>query len=119
MKTKYDFNKQKFCEGLTADKLKALGFTNHYKPVWYYNRVVSPDFKFGGVTFNVSIELNNIQKSEIDILDEAFLQPLIPLFNYYMNESDYESLTKYQMTCVDNSDKIIQWLIDNNVIYFE
>lgn len=119
MKTKYNFNKQKFCEGLTAEKLKDLGFTNHYKPHWYYNRIISPDLKYGGVTINVSIDLKNIEKSEIDILDEAWLQPLPSLYRYYMNETDHESLTKYIQSCVKNCDKIIAWLIDNNIIYFE
>ena len=125
MKTKYNFNKQKFCENLTEEKLKDLGFTNHYKPHWFFSRIIngkkSKKGNYGSFTDSICviIDLNNMSKSNVEILDDAFCQPCIPLVEYYLNEKTFESLTSYCQEAVKNCDEIIKWLINNNVIYFE
>jgi len=119
MNTKYDFNNIKLCNGLNAEKLKKLGFSN-YKDSWSYCRTISSckeNYRFHE-TFNITIK-DNFTKMESEILDEAFCQPFIPVCEYYMNERSFESLTPYCQEAVKKCNEHIQHLVDNNVIYFE
>lgn len=119
MKTKYDFNHVKLCEGITAEKLKEAGFTNHDPKWWYFCRSINEDNKRFDVTFNVSIDSKTFTKLETDILDEACLQPCLPYVYYYLGEKEYESCTPYVQRGIKKCDDIIQSLIDNKIIYFE
>ena len=67
----------------------------------------------------ITIDLKNIKKSDVEILDDAFCQPSIPFVEYYLNERTFESLTPYCQEGVKKCDEYIQWLVDNKVIYFE
>ncbi len=119
MNTKYDFNKVKLCNGLNSEKLKKLGFSN-YKDEWIFCRTISYCKENYSLheTFNLYIK-NNFTEIDVDILDEAFCQPFIPVCEYYMNERAFESLTPYCQNSVKKCDEYIKWLVDNNVIYFE
>jgi len=116
MKTKYDFNHVKLCEGITVEKLKEIGFTNYNPKRWTFYKSINEGH---GVTFNISIDSATLSQLETDILDEACLQPCIPYVYYYLGEKEYESCTPYVQRGIEKCDKIIQSLIDNKIIYFE
>jgi len=119
MNTKYNFNKVKLCDSLNDEKLKKLGFTNYYEPHWCFCRTISRSKTDNfSETFNLTIK-ENFTKMDIDILDEAFCQPFVPVCKYYMNECSFESLTPYCQEAVKKCDEYIQFLVNNNVIYFE
>jgi len=119
--TKYDFHDAnvKVCEGLTAKKLKELGFTNCVKDRYYFCRTISTNSKDDRFheTFNLTIT-NKFTKVETDILDETFLQPCIPYVEYYLGERTFESCTPYIQEGIKKCDEYIQSLVDNKVIYF-
>ena len=123
--TKYNFNDDKveLCEGLTTEKLKSLGFTNYNPKKWYFCRTISEaTYKSGerfSETFNLSIDSKTFTKLEIDILDEAFLQPCIPYAEYYLSEKAFEDCTPYIQEGIKKCDEYIKFLVDNNVIRFK
>lgn len=63
---------------LSDKEMRAAGFTDHNKSVWYFMRVLSfpkqKRYKGFEITFNLSIPKDGSDIS-IDVLDEAFLQP--------------------------------------------
>lgn len=118
--TKYDFNKVELCEGLNAEKLKELGFTNHNPKTWYFYRTISEETLRSGrfsETLNVSINVD-FKHFEVDIFDEAFLQPCIPYVEYYMHKRAFEECTAYVQKGIQKCDEYIEFLIKNNVIRF-
>jgi hypothetical protein len=120
--SKYDFHDDKVevCKGLTAKKLKELGFTNHVKDRWYFCRTISTyskDNRFHE-TLNLIIT-DNFTKLESNILDEAFLQPAIPYVEYYLKEKAFEDCTPYIQEGIKKCDEHIKFLVDNNVIRFK
>lgn len=123
--TKYNFKKDKveLCEGLTAEKLKSLGFTNYNPKKWYFCRTISEATYKGGdrfsETLNIRIDSKTFTKLETDILDEAFLQPALNYVEYYLGEKPFESLSKYCQEGVKRCDDYIKYLVDNNVIRFK
>ncbi len=122
--TKYNFNdgKVEVCKGLNAEKLKSLGFTNYNPKVWYFCRTISEDVYKSGERFNETLNVrikNNFKDLDVDILDEAFLQPALPYVEYYLGEKPFESLSKYCQDGVRKCDDYIKYLVDNNVIKFK
>lgn len=120
--TKYDCNRIRVCPGVTVDMLKAFGFTNYHKPTWYYCHTLKADHVKGydfDTTLNVSINAKTLARMEIEILDEAFCQPFIPLCEYYLKERTYETLNDYQKQCVEKADEILQKLIDAKILYIK
>lgn len=120
--SKYDFHDDKVevCKGLTAEKLKELGFTNHVKDRWYFCRIIS-EYKPGHYlheTLNLTIT-DNFTKLDSDILDEAFLQPALPYVEYYLREKAFEDCTPYIQNGIRKCDDYIKYLVDNNVIRFK
>ncbi|WP_142384715.1 hypothetical protein [Bacillus sp. M6-12] len=65
------FNKHiKISGNQTAESLLKYGFTNHHEPTLYYCRSVGND-----ISFNLSVDKETLEITNIDILDEDFLQP--------------------------------------------
>ncbi len=108
------------CKGLTAEKLKDLGFTNYNPKTWYYCRTISEATYRGGErfseSFNVRIDSETFTKLDIDLLDEAFCQPSLSYVRYYLGEIPFEDLSKYCQAGVKKCDEYIKFLIDNNII---
>ena len=117
--TKYNLGKVKVCEGLTTEKLKELGFTNYNPKKWYFCRTISQNEKAKQFheTFNVHIS-DDLLNIEIDILDEAFLQPAYPYFHYYLEELPFEKCSPYIQEGIKKCDEYIKHLVDNGVFYF-
>ena len=118
--TKYDFNKVELCEGLNANKLKELGFTNYNPEAWYFCSTISQDEKHPSFheTFNIRIS-NHFKDLESEILDEAFCQPCLPYVEYYLHERPLEKCTPYICKGIKKCDEYIEFLIQNNVIRFK
>src|SRR5690606_14613038 len=55
---------------ITAEQLKAYGFTDYSEPTLYYCRSLGND-----ITFNFSVGKETLEITRIDVLDENFLQP--------------------------------------------
>ena len=123
--TKYNFNDDKveLCEGLTAEKLKSLGFTNYNPKTWYFCRTISEatynSRERFSETFNLSIDSETFTKLETDILDEAFLQPCLPYVEYYLKKKAFEDCTPYIQEGIKKCDDYIKMLVDNEVIRFK
>ena len=123
--SKYDFHDDKVevCKGLTAEKLKSLGFTNYNPKTWYFCRTISEATYQGGARFsetlNISIDSKTFTKLETNILDDAFCQPAIPYVEYYLREKAFEDCTPYIQNGIRKCDDYIKYLVDNEVIRFK
>jgi len=123
--SKYDFHDDKVevCKGLTAKKLKELGFTNYDPKTWYFCRTISEAIYQGGnrfsETLNISIDSETFTKLETDILDEAFCQPCLPYVEYYLKERAFEDCRPYVQNGIRKCDDYIKYLVDNEVIRFK
>lgn len=63
-------NKIKIAEKQTVESLLSYGFSNNHSPTLYFCKNLGSD-----ISFNLSIDKNTLEISNIDILDENFLQP--------------------------------------------
>jgi hypothetical protein len=68
---KYGVNKKIKANILPNEEMRKLGFTDFREGYWYFNKLLSNS----EITFNVSINKNNIEDLDIYILDEDFGQP--------------------------------------------
>lgn len=63
---------------LSDEEMKAIGFTNHYEPTWYFCRSIkfpkTKRYRGFDISFNVSIPKDG-SDIRVDILDEDFCQP--------------------------------------------
>lgn len=120
--TKYDFHNEsvEVCEGLNAEKLKNLGFTNYVKGKWYFCRTISASKRDSSLCETINIIIyDNFTKLDSDLLDEAFCQPCIPYAEYYLKERAFEDCTSYIQEGIKKCDEYIKFLVDNNVIRFK
>lgn len=82
---------------LEENKMRELGFTDYCKDRWYYCKRVFEKKNFI-ITFNLSINKQNLKDFSIDILDENYLQPY-----------DYQLMLKHESpnkTCIQVHERV-------------
>ena len=63
-------NRIKICDAVTAEQLMNYGFTNYHKPYLYFMKMLTDN-----ISFNLTINKKTLTITNIDVLDEDFLQP--------------------------------------------
>ena len=76
-------NSIKLREGITKDEILNAGFTNHHKPNLYYCTRVNKSKSPIEITFNITIDAEELFIKNIMVLDEDMLQPInVSKFEY-------------------------------------
>lgn len=95
---------------LEENKMRELGFTDYSKNNWYYCKAIL-DKKNFRLTFNLSINKQNSKNFEIDVLDEAWLQP----YDYQAGLKHSPDFKLY-LKVHERVQRIMKYLIDVGII---
>jgi|GEM_PF-5299779 len=99
-------NRIKINPNQTVESLMKYGFSNHHEPTLYFCRILIDEISFG-----ISIDKKSLEVTNIDVLDEDFLQPY-----------DYQSILmkdanhKYARMVFDKVDVVLNKLQNDGVI---
>ncbi|RJS57499.1 hypothetical protein CJ481_17385 [Bacillus subtilis] len=92
---------------LEHKQMRDIGFTDHVKTKWYFIKSIQPN-----ITFNLTIHKDSL-KSEIDVLDERYLQPFD--YQYYMEAYTREQL-EFPYIIHDKVQEIMANFIEQGII---
>jgi len=99
-------NRIKINPNQTVESLSKYGFSNHHEPTLYFCKMLIDE-----ISFSISIDKKSLEITNIDVLDENFLQP----YDYQailMRDTSY----KYAKMVFDKVDSVINKLQNDGVI---
>lgn len=108
-----NINEYKIKENLTKEELLLQGFTNYNKDYLYYVEPLSKT-----VSLNISIPISSvneldIKETEIEVLDDDFLQPYHP-FYMWLETSNSNTFSKLDKI-IENYTKEMNLLVEKGI----
>lgn len=100
-------NKIKINKNMTVEKLLDYGFTNYHEPSLYFSTMII----YNDISFNLRVSKKTLKITDIDVLDENFMQP----YDYQAMIMDNKNHTIARKV-FDKVDEILNKLQNDGII---